>query len=124
MAEVSSTVDTCGRQRCQLCLAIARPVEEAELCPDGVYGIIFSNASEEAAGNEGMSSTQHAATWRPKWLQPVVLSTFIALFLCFAAILVVVLYMSERDNGLLKTRPGFAYVGRFGPSAGKAFYKI
>lgn len=61
-------------------------------------------------------------TWRPWWLQPIILGTFAGLFLCAAVALSVMLVYSQRKKGLCETRADLEYIWRFAPTAGKLFW--
>ncbi|KAK1597248.1 uncharacterized protein LY79DRAFT_600664 [Colletotrichum navitas] len=55
--------------------------------------------------------------WRPTWLRPIVLLTFLALFVLLAVVLPVMLWYSQNHNGLFQTRASLVYLWRFGPTA-------
>lgn len=79
----------------------------------------LENTTGSSVGNSPDSPLNigGTATWRPKWLHPVILGSFTALFLFFTISLAVMLWYSQRNNGLLKTQQGFVYIWRFGPTA-------
>ncbi|KAF9871300.1 hypothetical protein CkaCkLH20_11221 [Colletotrichum karsti] len=57
------------------------------------------------------------ARWRPKWLRPIVLSIFLAIFVVFTVALPVMLWYSQNNSGLVQTRQSYVYLWRFGPTA-------
>lgn len=59
------------------------------------------------------------ATWRPIWLQPIILASFSGLFLVFSILLLLISLKAKRSDGLFETWQGFRLAWRFGPTAGK-----
>ncbi|KAF9876659.1 hypothetical protein CkaCkLH20_06067 [Colletotrichum karsti] len=78
-------------------------------------------ASEKSAStDDGRVMTDGVSVhppWRPHWLRPVALAGFAGLFLCITIALPVMLWYSERNDGIVKTTQDFGYVWRFGPTA-------
>lgn len=118
-----SVFESYDRGRCSSCLAIACRTRADDT---GACDSLLSNPDldREASLERYKPSMKNTLTWRPEWLRPVVLSTFIALFLISTASLATMLYLSERHQGLVRTRPDLEYLWRFGPAAGKAIHNF
>ncbi|KAL0936275.1 uncharacterized protein CTRU02_208490 [Colletotrichum truncatum] len=74
---------------------------------------LFINA-KRGADNE---KAEEMPSWRPQWLRPRTLACFAGLALCAAIALPTMLWYSQRNDGLIKTKEDFGYVWRFGPTA-------
>ncbi|KAF4484448.1 hypothetical protein CGGC5_v008072 [Colletotrichum fructicola Nara gc5] len=60
---------------------------------------------------------ENIATWRPIWLQPIILASFSGLFLVFSILLLLISLKAKRSDGLFETWQGFRLAWRFGPTA-------
>ncbi|KAE9575738.1 hypothetical protein CGMCC3_g8233 [Colletotrichum fructicola] len=67
--------------------------------------------------DEAKSETAATAIWQPKWLRPIVLVSFATLFVVFALVLSLLLWYSQRHDGVVAARQSFVYIWRFGPTA-------
>ena len=56
-------------------------------------------------------------SWRPFWLRPVVLSSFGVIFLLLAVSFEMLLWTSDRNNGLVTSRPELEYIWTYIPTA-------
>ncbi|KAF9872078.1 hypothetical protein CkaCkLH20_10415 [Colletotrichum karsti] len=70
----------------------------------------------EPAAHLDPGSTE-APTWRPTWLRVEALVTFTGIFLAITIAVPILLWYSERNNGITESRETFVYVWRFGPTA-------
>lgn len=97
------------------------PSSETETCPRPIDST--SPAGNETTVKEDLDGAGHetaaTATWQPKWLRSIVLGSFAAIFVFFAAALPLLLWYSERHHGILAARQSFVYIWRFGPTAGE-----
>ncbi|KAK2042927.1 hypothetical protein LZ31DRAFT_566944 [Colletotrichum somersetense] len=73
--------------------------------------------SDSALRIEKRSIRSETARWRPTWLRPIILLAFLALFVLLAAVLPVMLWYSQKHDGLFQTRQSLVYLWRFGPTA-------
>ncbi|TDZ22337.1 hypothetical protein Cob_v004845 [Colletotrichum orbiculare MAFF 240422] len=80
------------------------------------YTVDRDSASDVPKAWDGQKRNRPKASWRPKWLRPLVLACFGGLFLGFSIALPVMLWYSTEHNGLAKTKQNFGYVWRFGPT--------
>lgn len=91
--------------------------------PDSHHGLLSDPAfsSEKSSAKGGGNSIHRVgnARWRPVWLRPVTLSSFLALFIALTIVLPVMLWYSQENDGLVRTRENLVYLWRFGPTASK-----
>ncbi|KAF4887774.1 hypothetical protein CGCF415_v014710 [Colletotrichum fructicola] len=121
----ASVFESYDRGRCSSCLAIAcRTTADDTGARDSLLSNPDLSFDREASLKRCKPSMKNTLTWRPEWLRPVVLSTFIALFLISTASLATMLYLSERHHGLVRTRPDLEYLWRFGPTAALTIMSI
>ncbi|KAF6808322.1 hypothetical protein CMUS01_13926 [Colletotrichum musicola] len=87
-----------------------QPCEEdpSDTAAQGEGTKFFSDWRNEVAGDY---------TWGPFWLQPAVLGSFAGLFLLAAVALAVMIWYSEKNEGLFETRSELEYIWRFAPTA-------
>ncbi|KAE9566808.1 hypothetical protein CGMCC3_g17034 [Colletotrichum fructicola] len=91
--------------------ASEQPNQQAMLLADARDG-----EPGEAEIEDGLHHTG-AALWRPQWLQPAVLSSFMVLFLLGAIILPIMRWLSLNNDGLVQVQANLVYLWRFGPTA-------
>lgn len=84
--------------------------------PDSHRGLL----SDPAVGPEKSSIQLRDARWRPTWLRPIILLTFLGLFVFLATVLPVMLWYSRKHDGLFRTQQSLVYLWRFGPTASKS----
>ncbi|KAI8290870.1 hypothetical protein K4K56_006927 [Colletotrichum sp. SAR 10_98] len=89
--------------------------------PDSHHGLLsdptFSSEKGSAKGGGNFIHRVENVRWRPVWLRPVTLSTFLALFIALTIVLPVMLWYSQENDGLVRTRENLVYLWRFGPTA-------
>ncbi|KAJ0363702.1 hypothetical protein COL26b_012819 [Colletotrichum chrysophilum] len=89
--------------------------------PDSHHGLLSDPtfSSEKGSAKAGGNSIHRVENvrWRPVWLRPVTLSTFLALFIALTIALPVMLWYSQENDGLVRTRQNLVYLWRFGPTA-------
>ncbi|KAF4927296.1 hypothetical protein CGCF245_v013244 [Colletotrichum fructicola] len=89
--------------------------------PDSHHGLLSDPtfSSEKGSAKAGGNSIHRVENvrWRPVWLRPVTLSTFLALFIALTIALPVMLWYSQENDGLVRTRENLVYLWRFGPTA-------
>lgn len=79
---------------------------------------IREKGSEEVTVHED-EKTGIVPIWQPYWLRKMPLICFFALFFCITITLPVLLVLSQRNNGIVRTRQGLEYLWRFGPTGSK-----
>ncbi|VUC35629.1 unnamed protein product [Clonostachys rosea] len=62
-------------------------------------------------------SSENAATWQPFWLRQDVLGAFALVYILLAVVLLTLLVISRRQNGLLEAREELEILWKFAPTA-------
>ncbi|KAH0438049.1 hypothetical protein CcaCcLH18_03541 [Colletotrichum camelliae] len=84
---------------------------------DGPEPSDVSQKQHKVTGGDVRPPTHHARSWRPTWLQPTILLSFMISFLLLAVGLPVLFWYSHRHEGVREARPKFVHLWRFGPTA-------
>ena len=74
---------------------------------------------EHHNGSPSPHVPRDVGAWQPWWLRRLVFVVFFGIFASLAALVVLLYVLSQQNNGLADAVPGWTYVWRFGPTAGR-----